>query len=358
VNKYHIRFNTNHNGSPLVWRIFENGVEHLVKSFKITSPVHDEVTQENGVEKWNLCCLGHMIIKDNVATIAPNRILPEFVLPTRSSQCWEYSGIDSPEKCLDQTHFETYPYPVLYQYNGRGYRDQEWPNSIEELKTAIWCVGDSFTVGLGSPVEHTWPYLLQQQTQTRTINISLDGASNDWIARKAQTIINTIGPEFLVVHWSYISRTEKNLNQELEKAWQIFYTNVRDASWPDCSWQNALQLPPAIIEEMNRLHGGWNNLVITDESLRNEDSGLTEKEDVKRTIDLINSLTAGTRNTKIIHSFIPDFQPPTRRGSVELQITGTVIPEFKKLDLARDGHHYDIATSRAFVQQILAHLNR
>ena len=29
MNKYHVRFNTKHNGSDLVWRIFENGVEHF-----------------------------------------------------------------------------------------------------------------------------------------------------------------------------------------------------------------------------------------------------------------------------------------------------------------------------------------
>jgi hypothetical protein len=69
VNKYHLRFNHNHNGSGLVWRVFENGRENLVKSFKITAPMFDEVTIEEGVEKWNVCCFGYMTIKDNVATI-------------------------------------------------------------------------------------------------------------------------------------------------------------------------------------------------------------------------------------------------------------------------------------------------
>lgn len=69
MNKYHLRFNHNHNGSGLVWRVFENGQQHLVKSFKITAPMFDEVTVEDGVEKWNVCCFGYMTIKDNVATI-------------------------------------------------------------------------------------------------------------------------------------------------------------------------------------------------------------------------------------------------------------------------------------------------
>ena len=69
MNKYHIRFNTGHNGSDLVWRVFENGKEHLVKSFKITAPMFDEVTVENGTTKWNVCCYGYMTIKDWIATI-------------------------------------------------------------------------------------------------------------------------------------------------------------------------------------------------------------------------------------------------------------------------------------------------
>jgi hypothetical protein len=55
--------------TDLVWRIFENGNEILVKNFIVTVPMYGEMTVENGVEKWNVCCLGTMSITDNVATI-------------------------------------------------------------------------------------------------------------------------------------------------------------------------------------------------------------------------------------------------------------------------------------------------
>ena len=286
------------------------------------------------------------------------KLLSQLMLPTRSNQCWEYSGIDSPKECIDKKHFSTYPHPILYQYNNRGYRDQDWPESIDELRDAIWCVGDSFTVGLGCPIEHTWPYILQQQTQTRTINVSLDGASNDWIARKAQTIINTLGPKVMVIHWSYISRREKNLEEELEKAWDIFYNNVRDASWPHCALADFESLPQHIIDEINKVHGGLRKIVVNDEDLRAGESECTGEEDVKHTVNLINTLNNNCRTTKIIHSFIPAFQPASLQGAVESRATGIVIPEFNKLDLARDGIHYDIATSRAFVQQIVERLSQ
>jgi hypothetical protein len=69
VNKYHIRFNHDHGGSGLVWRVFENGQAYLAKSIKILAPVFDEITVENGVEKWNICCYGYLTLSDGNAVI-------------------------------------------------------------------------------------------------------------------------------------------------------------------------------------------------------------------------------------------------------------------------------------------------
>lgn len=73
MNKYHIRFNTHHGDSDLVWRIFENGVEHLVKQFHITTAMYGESTIENDVVKWNVACDGVMTIIDDVAYITDSR---------------------------------------------------------------------------------------------------------------------------------------------------------------------------------------------------------------------------------------------------------------------------------------------
>ena len=70
MNTYHIRYNTQHGDSDLVWRIFENGQEHLVREFEILVPVRGESTVENGVTKWNVTCLGHMTIQLGRAVIS------------------------------------------------------------------------------------------------------------------------------------------------------------------------------------------------------------------------------------------------------------------------------------------------
>jgi hypothetical protein len=69
MNKYHIRYNTHHKDSTDVWRIFENGAEHLVDQFNIQVPVTGSLTVENGIDKWNIYCEGTMEIIDGVAVI-------------------------------------------------------------------------------------------------------------------------------------------------------------------------------------------------------------------------------------------------------------------------------------------------
>ena len=69
MKKYHIRFNQQHNGSGFVWRVFEDGEEHLVKHVRINVPSFDEETVEFGATKWNIVCSGSMNIVDDIATI-------------------------------------------------------------------------------------------------------------------------------------------------------------------------------------------------------------------------------------------------------------------------------------------------
>jgi hypothetical protein len=135
-------------------------------------------------------------------------IMPDMRLNSRINQILFYSGMDSDVGCLDKLHFVTYPHKVEYVYNSRGFRDQEWPNSDSELASAIWCIGDNYTVGIGSPLAHTWPVRLSEQTGLRCINVSMDGASNDWIVRRAQQIAAVVKPTHMAIMWAHLHRRE------------------------------------------------------------------------------------------------------------------------------------------------------
>lgn len=117
------------------------------------------------------------------------------------------SGLDSPKLCLDKDHFQNYPKKITYKYNANGFRDHDWP---EDLSDVIWCVGDSFTVGIGQPFEETWPKLLQKKLSKRCLNLGEDGCSNDTIALRIKEIFKLHNPRSIVVMWSYLARRRIN----------------------------------------------------------------------------------------------------------------------------------------------------
>jgi hypothetical protein len=292
-------------------------------------------------------------------------ILPDFVLPSRVNQHWQYSGIDSQKDCRDKKHFEQYPHNINYQYNSRGFRDQEWPDTVDQLKQAIWCVGDSFTVGIGSPVEHTWPNVLQQSTQKRIINVSMDGASNNWISRKILKILTEVEPELIVVHWSYLQRRERSIDEAQLRWWQNYYNNVKDFSWPHCPTPgDFFYLPEHIQDELKTNQAPGPFYQINDEDRRlqyDELKNISEDQDMLNTIECIKIVESQAKNTKILHSFIPNYILPNLQINFENQISSLVkyfVGEITAIDRARDGHHYDIKTSQAFVHQIHRCLNQ
>ena len=274
-------------------------------------------------------------------------ILPDFILESRKNKIWTESGMDTLEHCADKTHFKNYPHSVIYNYNSRGFRDSNWPDSGKELQNAIWCIGDSFTVGLGSPENHMWVNILQERINKRCINVSLDGASNHWMARKTLAILKEIQPKFIIIHWSFFTRGEMP-GQDLD-------------------------------DEQRRLN--FYDLDLTSEQL------------LVNFIELVQSVEQAKQDTTIIHSFIPSWSIGTGGTSVqeiwnrlrgsnwptnptnqitdaakeELQRFGygeffklycdlldniTYVPELNILDLARDGFHYDKVTATNFVDRL------
>jgi hypothetical protein len=270
---------------------------------------------------------------------------------SRQNESSEFSGMDCIEHCFSsKKDFQSYPYTISYQYNSRGFRDVEWPS--DHFQEAIWCVGDSFTSGVGVPWKHTWPQVLQQKTNRRTINISLDGASNNWIARHANEIIKEIQPQYLIVQWSFSHRREADISVALDPIWQEYYNNIKDPSWPDCSSYKLVNTLP--IEIQNALHtdtkfNSWADDFDLENPRRLLERNSTVEEDIANTQSAID-LICSNSNTKIIHSFIPNWH----RGKYQLNFyNSSVIPKIEVLDLGRDGFHYDIKTATKFVDLLL-----
>jgi hypothetical protein len=264
--------------------------------------------------------------------------------------------MDSFEYCQDKNHFKNYPHKILYQYNSRGFRDQEWPNTVEELQQAIWCFGDSFTVGLGSPLEHTWPYLLQQKTQRRVINISMDGASNNWIARRAALVQKEINPANTVIMWSYLHRRENQNHKIDDEQRRLQYTKSTDAedviNFARCvemihSDRTVHLSIPGYALNYHRCQELWNTVRGCDWPLR-----------LPATAQEMNLLPNFIQTELKEHFKIwTDLQTMFELQPALCPIENNII-NFDKLDLARDGHHFDLITAQRVVDLIINGLNQ
>ena len=285
-------------------------------------------------------------------------ILPDVALTTRANQHWEYSGMDSIDTCLDPQHFKQYPHTISYQYNSRGFRDQEWPESSEELKTAIWCVGDSFTLGLGSPVEHTWPGLLQKQTGQRTINVSMDGASNNWIARQVKQIQQTVAPETIVIMWSYLHRRESNDQLKADEDRRLHSDIFSDDSTDLDNFKHCVELVDHSSNVVQFSIPDYtaislDNIALAWSTLRGHSWPLEHPTTLQQLLELPEFVQLELKQQfKIWPQFQKDLELYHRLST----LTNSIV-NVKRLDLARDGHHFDCVTAQWVVDQTVNQLN-
>ena len=273
--------------------------------------------------------------------------MPLVALPQRCDKHYTTLGIDSFFNCRDRWHYIRYPHAVKYDFNSRGFRDSNWP---DDLSTVTWCLGDSFTLGIGSPVEHTWP----QQLNQACVNISMDGASNAWIARQACHILK-LQPRNMVIVWSFLERREDadiklddldrrlpgqvlveqdhfdhflqcyqnvQLNQGSTNIVHAFipghypvnnttadqlWQGIAEPAWGACpaNLQDLIQLPNFVQQELDQVHSCWQKLCSAVAY-----QGMYQQ---------LNNCTG----------------------------------EIAQLDLARDGFHFDIITAQAFATAVL-----
>lgn len=235
-------------------------------------------------------------------------MLDQLKLTLLADLCTSGIGLDTYEQCLDKEHFVNFPHSVFYFFNQRGFRDNAWPIDFAEK---IWCVGDSFTVGLGQPFEHIWPQQIKN-----TINVSMNGASNDWISRKAHYILQHANPAAIFIQWSYLHRRENsdsNLNDEIRM----------------------MQHDPKDID------------------------------DVANVLKNINHIETAKGTVPVVHSFIPKFHSVKKESDENLLIfqelenmCAVYFPDIQPIDLARDSHHYGQKTALLYANKYVALLEK
>jgi hypothetical protein len=260
--------------------------------------------------------------------------------------------MDSPSDCFDKKHFDNYPYLVDYRYNSRGFRDADWPE-LTELVNSIWCVGDSFTVGLGAPYNHTWPTALKSGSKKNTINVSMDGASNDWIARKTLRILDAVSPQNIVIQWSFFSRlesTDTTLSDEDRR--KQFHDNDVSLRNQFDNFKKNFSLIESAKSKTNIIHSFIPNAF-----------SLPDMKNIWNELKGIDWPAHPPKNLKDLHSLesfiINELVDADQFENIEIYaeyyelLSNANIINYTQIDWARDAFHYDIRTATKIVNEIL-----
>jgi len=277
-------------------------------------------------------------------------LLPTVMVHSRISQSCAFSGMDQPTYCADPDHFENYPNEIYYHYNQRGFRDLDWPEATDELKNAIWCVGDSFTKGVGQPWANTWPQRLLAKLGTRTINVSLDGASNQWISRVAVDILRQVQPRNMVIMWSYIHRRESDDTSRPAEDRVIHCVNS--------TFEQDLDL---LLECLQQVKNHEKSTCIVHTAIPGYRPTMRPWTHIRKpdwphkipgTVAELNALPQHIQDE--IYSL--DFLMADIHTNEKIQNNTRVIEIINQLDRARDGHHFDCVTADWIVEQIVPQL--
>lgn len=212
-------------------------------------------------------------------------------------------GMDHVDRCFDRSLFEHYP-EVSYQFNEVGFRT----HSVDRFEPrAILALGDSFTLGLGVNSEHRYSDIIEQQLGHQVLNFSLNGASNDWIARKLQQLLAHFDPRVIVIHYTFSHRRER----------------------PNLDW--------------------------FDDERTECEPFYSSKQNLDNWHENFTKIQALTQGIKVVHGFIPNWHDQP----VDYHAFGrNVLPPVTQLDFARDGFHYGIQTHRKLADQITSLLVR
>jgi hypothetical protein len=264
--------------------------------------------------------------------------------------------MDDP-KYVGRRQFKKYQQEIQYQFNSRGFRDSEWPS---DLASAVWCIGDSFTLGVGVPEHNTWPRLLQTRLGKRCVNLGFEGASNQWIARRAVAVLQQVCPQIMVIHWSFVHRREYDYQELLNQRWKNHYQQIRAREWPACpEIQDFATLPQQIQNEILNEHSmSWQEF--DDEDRRIHYSRCTDQQDIDNLLECVDRVTLVAGNTVIVHSAIPVFVPQGQAHSVDSAMSQRDIlwvGAVTQRDHGRDQFHYDRITAEYLVNDIQQALN-
>jgi hypothetical protein len=127
-------------------------------------------------------------------------------IPHRINYYGQYCGRDKPNLSgLGKSWWYNYPIQNFdYQFNSWGFRDEDFEQYIG--KKVNICLGDSITLNLGGPVEHSWCSQLAKHFDIPTLNFGMEASGNDAISIVYNKLKNIFDIQNVFVMYSFLHR--------------------------------------------------------------------------------------------------------------------------------------------------------
>lgn len=113
------------------------------------------------------------------------------------------SHLEVPEKRALLEKYRWIDAKFTYRFNKEGFRCDEFTNI-----SSIVFLGCSMTMGIGLPVEFTWPYLVSNNLNLSCYNLGIAGSSNDTAFRMAYAWLEKINPTMVIFCQTFSHRWE------------------------------------------------------------------------------------------------------------------------------------------------------
>jgi hypothetical protein len=110
--------------------------------------------------------------------------------------------------------------PITYKFNSHGFRADEF----DSPRSNVVFLGCSHTLGVGLPVESTWPYIVSAKLKLKNYNLSVGGSSNDTAFRLAYYLIKQLQPTLVIFLSTERTRSELHIDKDQRydlSAWPI-----------------------------------------------------------------------------------------------------------------------------------------
>lgn len=176
-------------------------------------------------------------------------ILPKYY-NSRANQVFSPPfGIDSPDSGFT-TKEKWNNYTIKnynYVFNNWAFRGGDYTQYKDQPVNI--CLGDSFTLNVGGPIDHSWPAQLSKYFEIPTLNFGIDGAGNDTIQMVYDYLCAQFDVQNTFVMYSFFHRRyhieskelkhdvygdEENFNYfEKNKLKNVYYTFLPSWCWSD-----------------------------------------------------------------------------------------------------------------------------